>query len=154
MKWVVATSWQLRGLCCNYGVYVAVTGSYVAITGVYVAITGSMWLLRGLCCNYGVGVYVAIMRSMWLLRGLCGCYGIYVAITGSMWLLRGLCGCCGVYVAVARSLWCLVEGYHVNPVTATLILRGTAVREVASTALQSVIKHNLSITRRIHMYVI
>ena len=44
MNWDVATTWQLRGLCDNYGVYVAVTGS--------------MWLSQGLHGAYWkVAVY-------------------------------------------------------------------------------------------------
>ena len=48
MEWDAATSWQLRGLRGNYGVYVAVTGlrgNY----GIYVAVTGSTWRLPEGC---------------------------------------------------------------------------------------------------------
>ena len=62
---ITGFTWQLRGLCERYGVYLADTGlrgSY----GVSVAVTGSAWKLRGLCGSY---------ESMWQLRGLRGSYG-------------------------------------------------------------------------------
>ena len=43
-----------------------------------------------------------IWKGMWLPRG---CYGIHLVIMGS--------------VTVRVSTWCVLEGYHVDPVTAT-----------------------------------